>query len=86
MALRNHRRLAAAAVCVPLVAAAAAFASSAGDSPAVRTVTVCPDQGYSRAELMNVVNAYRRSPGTGRIVLRGIDHSHYWASYDRCET
>jgi len=86
MALRNHRRLAAAAVCAPLVAAAAAFASSAGESPAVRTVTGCADQGYSRAELMNVVNAYRRSPETGRVVLRGIDHGSYWASYDRCET
>ena len=90
MALRNHPRLVAGAICAPALAVTIALASNTGagagnEAPAPAT-SACADPGYSRAELMNVVNAYRHSAAAGRITLRGIDQGHYWSSYDRCES
>jgi hypothetical protein len=91
MALRNHPRLVAGAIGAPALVVGIALSSNAGTgagnepSPAPETST-CADPGYSRAELMNVVHAYRRSAAAGRITLRGIDQGRYWSSYDRCES
>jgi hypothetical protein len=45
----------------------------------------CTDPGYTRAQLMNVVHAYRHAVDDGRRTLMAVDQGNYWASYDRCD-
>jgi hypothetical protein len=88
MSLRRHRRLiVAGAAALALGTTAVTLAPQADPSePDARTERVdCPDAGYTRDELMNVVHAYRQSLDRGRRTLMAVDQGKYWASYDRCD-
>ncbi len=88
MSLRRQRRLVVAgAAAVALGTTAIALVPQAGPAtPDARTGRVaCPDAGYTRDELLNVVSAYRHSVDRGRRTLVAVDQGKYWASYDRCE-